>query len=95
MVIASLIASPLGAKAGQKMSTKVLRVILAVLILATAAKIWIDIFKPSVKKLPCVIRKNESRCIIIMMIFLGVSFIGFKVRKNKRIFGALTWMIRM
>ncbi|BBU39476.1 sulfite exporter TauE/SafE family protein [Aeribacillus composti] len=44
MVIASLIASPLGAKAGQKMSTKVLRVILAVLILATAAKIWIDIF---------------------------------------------------
>jgi len=25
----------------------------------------------------------------------GVSFIGFKVRKNKRIFGALTWMIRM
>lgn len=43
MVVASLIASPLGAKAGQKMNTKVLQVILAVLILATAVKIWVDI----------------------------------------------------
>ncbi|MFC0298336.1 sulfite exporter TauE/SafE family protein [Geobacillus jurassicus] len=43
MVIASLLASPLGAKAGQKMNTKVLQVILAVLILATAVKIWMDI----------------------------------------------------
>jgi uncharacterized membrane protein YfcA len=43
MVIASLLASPLGAKAGQKMNTKVLQVILAVLILATAVKIWVDI----------------------------------------------------
>lgn len=44
MVVASLIASPLGASAGKKMNTKVLQVILAVLILATAIKIWLDIF---------------------------------------------------
>jgi uncharacterized protein len=43
MVIASLIASPLGAKAGQKINTKVLQIALALLILATAIKIWIDI----------------------------------------------------
>ncbi|USY53285.1 sulfite exporter TauE/SafE family protein [Bacillus sp. 1780r2a1] len=43
MVIASLIASPLGAKAGQKIKTKVLQIALALLILATAIKIWIDI----------------------------------------------------
>ena len=43
MVIASLIASPLGAKMGQKMNTKILQVILALLILATAIKIWVDI----------------------------------------------------
>ncbi|MGB3261713.1 sulfite exporter TauE/SafE family protein [Paenisporosarcina sp.] len=43
MVVASLIASPLGAMAGKKMNTKVLQVILAVLILATAVKIWMDI----------------------------------------------------
>ena len=43
MVIASLIASPLGAIAGKKVNTKVLQVILALLILATAVKIWIDI----------------------------------------------------
>ncbi|MBM7585947.1 putative membrane protein YfcA [Bacillus pakistanensis] len=43
MVIASLIASPLGANAGKKVNTKVLQVILAVLIFATAIKIWIDI----------------------------------------------------
>lgn len=43
MVIASLIASPLGASAGKKMNTKVLQIILAVLILATAIKIWLDI----------------------------------------------------
>ncbi|MGG3987895.1 sulfite exporter TauE/SafE family protein [Bacillus smithii] len=43
MVIASLIASPLGAKVGKKMNTKVLQVILAILILATAVKIWVDI----------------------------------------------------
>jgi uncharacterized protein len=43
MVIASLIASPLGAMAGKKVNTKILQVILAVLILATAIKIWLDI----------------------------------------------------
>ncbi|WP_339163895.1 sulfite exporter TauE/SafE family protein [Siminovitchia sp. FSL W7-1587] len=44
MIVASLIASPLGAIAGKKVNTKVLQVILAVLILATAIKIWVDIF---------------------------------------------------
>ncbi len=43
MVVASLIASPLGAMAGKKVNTKVLQIILAVLILATAIKIWMDI----------------------------------------------------
>ncbi|MFB5283116.1 sulfite exporter TauE/SafE family protein [Peribacillus sp. Hz7] len=43
MIIASLLASPLGAKAGKKMNTKVLQVLLALLISATAIKIWIDI----------------------------------------------------
>jgi uncharacterized protein len=43
MVAASLIASPLGAAAGKKMNTKVLQILLAVLILATAVKIWLDI----------------------------------------------------
>ncbi|MGM0865051.1 MAG: sulfite exporter TauE/SafE family protein [Bacillota bacterium] len=43
MVVASLIASPLGAMAGKKMNTKILQMILAVLILATAIKIWLDI----------------------------------------------------
>lgn len=43
MVVASLIASPLGAAAGKKMNTKILQIILAVLILATAIKIWLDI----------------------------------------------------
>ncbi|WP_078549446.1 sulfite exporter TauE/SafE family protein [Litchfieldia alkalitelluris] len=43
MVIASLIASPLGAIAGKKVNTKVLQVILALLISLTALKIWMDI----------------------------------------------------
>lgn len=43
MVVASLIASPLGAAAGKKMNTKILQIILAVLILATAINIWLDI----------------------------------------------------
>ncbi|UII56807.1 sulfite exporter TauE/SafE family protein [Cytobacillus spongiae] len=43
MVVASLIASPLGANAGKKINTKILQVILAVLILATSIKIWVDI----------------------------------------------------
>lgn len=44
MVIASIIAAPLGAMAGKKMNTKILQIILAVLILATAVKIWMGIF---------------------------------------------------
>ncbi|MFC7060281.1 sulfite exporter TauE/SafE family protein [Halobacillus seohaensis] len=44
MIIASLIASPLGAHAGKKVNTKALQVILAVLIAGTAIKIWMDIF---------------------------------------------------
>ncbi|MBM6618162.1 sulfite exporter TauE/SafE family protein [Bacillus suaedaesalsae] len=43
MIVASLIASPLGAMAGKKINTKVLQVILAVLIGGTAIKIWMDI----------------------------------------------------
>jgi uncharacterized protein len=43
MIVASLIASPLGAMAGKKVNTKVLQVILALLIAATAVKIWLDI----------------------------------------------------
>ncbi|KKK34983.1 MULTISPECIES: sulfite exporter TauE/SafE family protein [Salinicoccus] len=43
MIIASLIAAPLGAKAGQRMNTGVLQWILALLILATAVKIWVEI----------------------------------------------------
>lgn len=42
MIAASILAAPLGAKAGQKMNTKVLQGILAVLILGTALKIWLD-----------------------------------------------------
>lgn len=44
MVVASLIASPLGVLAGKKVNTKLLQLILAILIVTTAAKIWIDIF---------------------------------------------------
>lgn len=43
MIVASLIASPLGAMAGKKVNTKILQFILAVLIVATAVKIWTDI----------------------------------------------------
>ncbi|MDT8862181.1 sulfite exporter TauE/SafE family protein [Alkalihalobacillus sp. MEB130] len=43
MIVASLLASPLGAIAGKKMNAKILQVVLAVLIAATAVKIWIDI----------------------------------------------------
>ncbi|MEH6947405.1 sulfite exporter TauE/SafE family protein [Bacillus sp. JJ634] len=43
MIIASLLASPLGAKAGKKMNTKVLQVLLALLISVTTIKIWLDI----------------------------------------------------
>jgi uncharacterized protein len=43
LVIASLIAAPLGAKTGRKVNTKVLQAFLAILILITAVKIWVDI----------------------------------------------------
>ena len=43
MVVASILAAPLGAKLGQKMNTKYLQWILALLILGTAIKIWTDI----------------------------------------------------
>ena len=43
MIVASIIAAPLGAKLGQKMNTKYLQWILALLILGTAIKIWMDI----------------------------------------------------
>jgi len=43
MIIASVLAAPLGAKVSGKMNTKVLQMILALLIGATAIKIWLDI----------------------------------------------------
>lgn len=43
MVIASLIASPLGATVSKKVNTKWLQGILALLILATAVNIWLDV----------------------------------------------------
>ncbi|HLQ71965.1 MAG TPA: TSUP family transporter, partial [Bacillota bacterium] len=43
VIIASLIASPLGAKIGKQMNTKLLQWILAILILGTAIKVWTDI----------------------------------------------------
>jgi uncharacterized membrane protein YfcA len=43
LVVASLIASPLGANIGKRVNTKALQVIMGVLIFATAVKIWIDI----------------------------------------------------
>ncbi|WP_042352368.1 sulfite exporter TauE/SafE family protein [Bacillus massiliigorillae] len=43
LIVSSLIASPIGAKIGQKMNTKVLQVVLAILIMATAIKVWMDI----------------------------------------------------
>jgi uncharacterized membrane protein YfcA len=43
MVAASIIAAPIGARLGQKMNTKVLQWILALLILATTIKIWMDL----------------------------------------------------
>ncbi|KGX91925.1 membrane protein [Pontibacillus halophilus JSM 076056 = DSM 19796] len=44
MIIASLLASPLGAHTGKRVPTKLLQSILAVLILASAVKIWSDYF---------------------------------------------------
>lgn len=45
MIIASMIAAPLGAKVGQKMNVKILQWLLAIMIGATAIKIWIDILR--------------------------------------------------
>lgn len=44
MVIASIIGAPLGAKSGQKINIKYLQWILALLILASAIKIWLGLF---------------------------------------------------
>lgn len=43
MIIASLIAAPLGAKVSKKLSQKYLKILLAVLIIFTAIKIWSDV----------------------------------------------------
>jgi len=43
LVIASLLASPIGAQIGKKMNTKVLQVLMGLLILLTAIKTWISI----------------------------------------------------
>mgnify|MGYP001944199990 CR=1 FL=1 len=43
MIVASLLAAQLGANFGKKVNTKILRATLAVLILATAIKMWMDI----------------------------------------------------
>jgi uncharacterized membrane protein YfcA len=43
MIVASMIASPLGANFGKKVNTKALQWILALIIVATSIKIWIDI----------------------------------------------------
>ncbi len=42
MIVASLIAAPLGAIVGKKMNVKVLQIILAILIAATAIRLWVD-----------------------------------------------------
>ena len=44
MIIASVLAAPLGVKVSRKVNTKVLQGILAVLIMGSAVKIWWDIF---------------------------------------------------
>lgn len=43
MIVASIIAAPIGALVGKKMNTKILQVLLALLITGTAIKIWLDI----------------------------------------------------
>lgn len=43
LVVASLIASPIGAMIGQKLNTKTLKIFLAVLIVVTSIKIWWDV----------------------------------------------------
>src|SRR5699024_10448862 len=44
LVIASIVGAPLGARAGKTMNTKYLQWILAGLILASAIKIWFELF---------------------------------------------------
>ena len=44
MIAASIIAAPIGVKVSRKVNTKVLQSILAALIIASAVKIWWDIF---------------------------------------------------
>ncbi|MBM7703959.1 sulfite exporter TauE/SafE family protein [Metabacillus iocasae] len=48
IVLASILAAPLGAYIGQKTKTKSLQVILAVVIMVTSVKIWFDIFQKNV-----------------------------------------------
>lgn len=43
IMVVSLIAAPVGAKAGKKLNVKLLQLILATLILATAIKIWFEV----------------------------------------------------
>lgn len=43
MIVASIIAAPIGAAAGKKVNTKLLQFFLALLITATAVKIWVGI----------------------------------------------------
>ncbi|MEH7110496.1 sulfite exporter TauE/SafE family protein, partial [Bacillus sp. JJ1764] len=43
LVIASLIAAPIGASAGKRVNTKILQVIMGILILITAIKTWMEI----------------------------------------------------
>ena len=43
MIVASLLAAPLGAKASRKMNTRILQIFLALLIAGTAVKIWTDL----------------------------------------------------
>jgi len=43
MIVASLLATPLGAKASRKMNTRILQIFLALLIAGTAVKIWTDL----------------------------------------------------
>ncbi|MEK5271317.1 sulfite exporter TauE/SafE family protein [Aeribacillus sp. FSL K6-8394] len=45
MVVASLIAAPLGAQLSKKMNTKILEMVLLVLIAGTVVKIWYEIFQ--------------------------------------------------
>ncbi|MBO8162889.1 MAG: sulfite exporter TauE/SafE family protein [Brevibacillus sp.] len=45
MVVASVLAAPLGVRLSKRINTKILQAILAVLILGTAVKIWLDILQ--------------------------------------------------